>query len=378
MSIDVPAFIAKAAEKTGFLREVYAPDRVPTDPRNIACFVYFGDLRSMTVLSSLLLNRYREEEKASKYFILCSWPGFKDLFPYVDEYWSLKDEEHVKRLFTSANQFKNKSELAYGYYRNLSQYFFEDVTFGEAVAPYYYQGISNEFWDKYKFVRGFLPTVSSATGVNRELSRELAMRGGYKVFLFPAKYVMDWRFGTPTMLPIPETFWVGLTKFLMAQGITPVLWDHPWGHRIVDDCLHYRETDIGKVLAVMRVVGCVLDVFNDISRLATAARCPFVSFVDRAKYIAMKEYELDDLFAYTLPKQYIFSFPTIIEGGSLESWNPNIFTPLIKKLNSFLPSLNRENWPSTGEINEVISYDRVRRKKLKKLGTKFIRVTQDG
>ena len=54
--------------------------------------VLFPDMRSSCVASALLLKRYREEIKGSKYFILVSWPGFGGLFPFVNEYWEVSDE----------------------------------------------------------------------------------------------------------------------------------------------------------------------------------------------------------------------------------------------------------------------------------------------
>ena len=45
----------------------------------------------------------------------------------------------------------------------------------------------------------------------------------------------------------------------------------------------------------MRMTGCVLDVFSGISKLALAARTPFIYVDDRARYVSLKEVELDDI-----------------------------------------------------------------------------------
>src|SRR5581483_5666112 len=138
-----------------------------------------------------------------------------------------------------------------------------------------------------------------------------------------------------------------------------------------DKCVYTEEKDFGKVLSVMRATGCVLDLFTGISRYALAARCPFLAVDERARYAALREYEVDDLCGLSLPKQYIFSFPTIIEGGGPGTWDFNIIDNIMARLGKFLPELNRDDWPSTGETTEIVPYETVRRKKSKRIGTKL-------
>src|SRR6516164_960318 len=95
---DIAGLLAKAAERTGFKREYYKEENIPTDVSNITIAPFFGDIRSIFVLSSLLFHRYKEQDKPSKYLILCSWPGFASLFPSADEYWSLESDIHIKKM----------------------------------------------------------------------------------------------------------------------------------------------------------------------------------------------------------------------------------------------------------------------------------------
>ncbi len=98
---------------------------------------------------------------------------------------------------------------------------------------------------------------------------------------------------------------------------------------------------------------------------------------ERARYAALKEYEIDDLCGQRVPKQYIFSFPTIIDGGNTNTWDFNIVNSIIARLNSFLPELNRDDWPTTGESTEIVPYESVRKKKHKKMGTRLLKVPRD-
>lgn len=375
--MDVSGFLEKAAEKTGFTREWFNEKNIPTDAHNITVVPFFGDLRSLFVLSSLLFKRFCDEEKGSRYVILCSWPGFASLFPYVGEYWGLSDNTTFKRMYSDASQFRNKGELASSFYRNLHTYFFEDL-----VVPYehfksvYSKGITNEFWAKYRHVKRSLPGVSSSAVLGSDVNKDIALRGGYKVFVMPSTHLQSWHNGDLSQLSlITKDFWVYLLKRLVEERFVPVVYWGPLAHDVSPElgssCVYLKNSD---VLASMRAIGCVLDLFTGTSRLALAARCPFLMLDERARYAALKEYEIDDLCGIHVPKQYIFSFPTIIENGTPESWEGDVVSNIISRLNTFLPSLNRDNWPSTGELTEIVPYENVRRKKAKRIGTRLLKV----
>lgn len=378
--MDVSGFLAKAAEKTGFSREWFDEKNIPTDAQNITVVPFFGDLRSLFVLSSLLLKRFCDEEKGSRYVILCSWPGFASLFPYVGEYWGLSDTATFKKMYSDATQFRNKGELAASFYRNLHTYFFEDL-----VIPYehfnsvYNKGITNAFWAKYRHIKRSLPGVSSSAVLGGEVNREVALRGGYKVFVLPSTHLQLWHNGDVSQIHlITKDFWVYLLKRLVEAKFVPVVYWGPLAHDVSPEmgssCVYLKDSDFGHVMTAMRSVGCVLDLFTGTSRLALAARCPFLMMDERARYTALKEYEIDDLCGMRVPKQYIFSFPTIIENGTQESWEENIVSSIVSRLNTFLPSLNRDEWPSTGELTEIVLYETVRKKKAKRIGTRLLKV----
>lgn len=376
MSVDTVNFLKKSAEKAGFVRESFEEARIPTDPSSITVFPFFGDFRSLFVLSSFVLRAYREAQKASKYFILCSWPGFANLFPFVDEYWGVK--ANVLELYKNASGFKN--EAASPYYRNLNTYFFEDIVFEDNfVSKYYDSGLTDFYWDQWAMK--FLPnTLSGLTG-NNPLRKHIFESSGHKVFISPLVYVPVLRLNSVQMMKIPRGFYVSLIERLLPEGYMPVVCKNAFTYDLstdfLDKCVHMAESSIGKILAAMRYTGCVVDFFGGLSRFAIAARCPFVCFIERAYYWSLREYEIDDLCASDLEKRYIFSFPTMIESGDLKTWGPHLFDGLIVKLNSFLPTLDRENWPSPVEVYEGVDREQVRKRSERRFGTRFLRFIKE-
>lgn len=376
----VAEFLKRASERNGFVRDRFEERKIPTDHSNIVVMPFFGDYRGMFILSSLLLHRYREEVKASKYFILASWPGFQSLFPYVDEYWSIADEPQIKRFFEQADGLQNRSELSTIYFRNLNE-FFRDVVDWREFIPYYNGGIQQDFWEKFKVVKRFLPLVPSAGVLGKDFSRELVTRSGYKVLIHPSLFVKRWQNGRTKSIRTTKEFWLELVDMLLSEGFVPVVWQShvtfDLSSERTEKCLYVGDRDISKVLAAMRATGCVLDTFNGISRLAIAARSPFLALDERSRYSGLKEYEIDDLCSPAIPKEYIFTFSTIITDGTVYSWKHDLFQNIAKRLNRFLPELNRDAWPSTAESREVVLYETVRKLNTKKLGTRLLKITRD-
>lgn len=380
--MDVSGFLNKAAEKTGFVRDVFKEENIPTDPSRITVVPFFGDIRSLFVLSSILLNRVRSEERSSKYLIVCSWPGFGCLFPYADEYWSIQDESVLAQLYASAKRFSNNSDIASSYYRSLNQHFFEDVIIpSEYFKGIYDYGIMDGFWKKYKKISRTLPNVSSSASLGKIFNRDLNAKGGYKVFICPSLFANNFSLKNVEQVRFTKDFWITLIKVLIQNRFVPVIHkgflSYDLSSDFGDQCIYFNSNDFSEVLSAMRATGLVLDVFNGTSRLAVAARCPFIAVDDRSRYSSLKEYEIDDLCAKNLPKQYLFSFSTIITDGNPTNWGPNLISGIIAKLNAFVPDLDRDTWPSTGESTEFVSYDSIRKKKLKKIGTRLLKVPKD-
>ena len=267
---DIAGLITKAAEKTGFQRDYFNNDNIPTEAANISVAPFFGDIRSFFILSSLLLHRYKEQDKPSKYHIVCGWPGFAALFPYVDEYWSIQSDPYIKKIYPSVSGFSNKNELISQYYRNLNQYFFEEVVpLDTQFLPYYDRGLTDAFWSKYKYVKRFLPSVPSSALFSKDFNRDFIEKGGYKLFLYPVTHINNWHNNSCRLIHAPRNFWVALINRLLKEGFLPVICKgfgtYDLSAEFSRSCIYFSETDISKIMTVMRMTGCVLDVFSGIS-----------------------------------------------------------------------------------------------------------------
>jgi hypothetical protein len=147
--------------------------------------------------------------------------------------------------------------------------------------------------------------------------------------------------------------------------------------RFQGNVIFTHEEDIDKILGIIRTTGLVLDVFSGTSRWAIAARTPFIAVDERLRYSMEKEYEIDDLCSGSVPKHYIFGFSTILEGGEPIVWNGSLFDNVIAKLKDILPTIDRENLPSTLESYTEVPSKGVRERKAKRIGTRFVKIPKD-
>lgn len=378
--IEVPDFLNKAAERCGFLRDAYDESKIPTTVSNITVLPFFGDICTSFVLSSLIFKGYRERVKGSKYFIVCSWPGQQVLYPSANEYWSVKDSSLLSGFFSKANGWMNEDSSTLNYIRQLNQ-FFDGVIDVANLKQYYHLGLGDNYMDVFGKITRSLPLVPSSGILGTEFNRALTGRAGYKIMICPTISVKSWRNHRITNIRTVKFFWLGLIKRLLKEGYTPVVVQNYLTHDLSADlderCVVFRGYDLSKMLAAMRVVDCVLDIFNDFSKWAILARSPFVSCTERVKYIKSKDFEIDDLTCLdALPKQYIFSFATILESAE-EVWNVSLFDSIITRLNKFVPDINRDKLPTGSELTEEVSYEKVRVRKIKRMGARFIKVQQD-
>ncbi len=379
--LPVSQILKRAAEKAGFSRTRYEENKVPTTISNIVVFVLFSDVRNSFNVSSLLLKRFREENKGSKYFILCSWPGNEALFPYVDEYWELnteilKDTNHLRSIYNAADCFRNRHDVIIGSQRVLNT-FFEEVLDGSVLESYWHNGFTSEFKGRYKNIKRFLPSISSSNVMGPGFNSKISMHDK-KIFLYPAMYLQYWKNGKYQPQLISKKFWEALIGRFLDEGFLPVIYHNFYTHDVspefLDKCLYLNNLGLFEVLSAMRSTGCVLDVFTGISRLAIAARCPFVSLQERVAFNLIKDYEIDDLCGSGVPKEYLYIFPSICEEINKSLWNSNLLNAIISRVDALMADLNRDNWPSTLESYEIVPYETVRRLNRKKLGTKFIKI----
>lgn len=371
--IDVSDFVKRAAQRTGFRREFYQEKNLPTQPSNLLAVPFFGDIRSTFILTSLILKSYKQANP-DKYVILCSWPGMRDLFPYVDEFWSLEDESVVKSLALEANNFYNTSNLAAEITRGLAEVL--NVMTASDLKLYFDNGFTRHYWDNFKQIKRFLPEVPSVSRATAEFKTQMERATGRKVVVFPTTKMRSRQHGRTIYLPILKEFWTSLLNCLIDSGYTPVVYQNWFTYDVSRDmaekCIYLVARNVTDVLAAFRHVGCVLDIHSGISRLAIAARCPYIAVTERQSYVEDKDYEIDDLCCDGLPRQYIFSFSTMLMTGGLEEWKVSVLDNLIVTLKEFLPKIQDIDLPSTNESYEMVSYEKVRQRKARRLGAAFI------
>jgi hypothetical protein len=234
--------------------------------------------------------------------------------------------------------------------------------------------LTTKYWKTFNEVKRFLPEVSSASRLDEGFLQEMKRKNGHKVMVVPVKQMRTWRNGRQRRFEVQKSFWHGLLERMIAEGVTPVVWQsvftYDMSSEFAERCIYLVPKTIAQTLTAMRAVGCVLDVFSGVSRLALAARCPFVALDERERFVRQKDYEIDDLCSQKTPRQYVFSFAQMsLEGGS----NSVLFDNMMARLHRFLPELDRSSWDSTNESYETVSYDVVRRRRLNRMGVRFLR-----
>lgn len=376
--LSVNAILKKASERISFERVRYKEKDIPTHISNVCCMVFFGDIRSQFVASSMLMKRIKEEFKGSKYFILCSWPGQEALFPYVDEYWQPTDESILKNLYLQSQGFENKSEVFGSFVRLLNSYIPEDIMDFSFFNEYYEKGYKKEFFNRFGHIKTFLPSVPSSSVLGMEFNRNLVSKPK-KVLIYPTIHIQNYKNGKIEFMLIVEDFWKELIDCLSINGYSPIIYQdyltYDLSSHYYDKHLFYKSNDVLNLLSLMRSSDYVLDIFSGISRFAIAARSPFICCQERNIFNSFKEYETDDLTGKDVPKEYIYTFPEICDFSVNSMWQRSLFDVILSKLD-YMGDISRDLLPSPIEVNQTVKYDSVRKIKVKKLGTKYIKVSK--
>lgn len=370
----VASFLINASDRNGYTRERFQENKIPNDFSDVTIFPFFGDIRSLFLLSSFLLKPYKDRFKNSKYFILASWPGYESFFPYVDEYWSLNDFSQISSFYKGSDGFLNRSNLNAIYRRNINE-FFRDVVDPAIFKNYYYNGFSNNFYSDFKDIKRFLPFISSSALLGDKFVTNLSTSSGYKIFIYPLKFYERWDQGKVQRRELSENFWLDLVDFFLKNNIYPVIWQNnlsfDLSEQFENKCLFLKDNNMTKVCAAIRATGLSLNLFGPLSYLSLLSRTPYISFDERPKYFLQKDYEIDDLFP-DLQKEYLFNFSTILEGDYSGTWT-EVFKIIDSKIKKIYPSLIRDEFPTTGESYDVLDKKNIREIKSLKLGTRLLK-----
>lgn len=369
-------FLKRSAIRCGFKREFFIEKNIPTSPSNIMAVPFFGDLRSTCILSSLVLKSYKE--RCGKYLVVCSWPGFRGLFPYADEYWSFEDESVLRRLATDANNFYNTGSLATEINRNLIECM-DTLSYGQ-IKELYDQGITQKYWDEFGQVNRYLPEVPSSSRLASTFIQEIERKQGRKIVIYPSTKMFSWQKGRAMHLSVSKEFWRVLVESLMDRNYQPVVYQNWFTYDLsrdfTDRCIYLVPKSISDVLAAMRHIGLNLDIHSGFSRLAILGRSPFVAADERLRFVECRDYEYDDLCCET-PRRYVFSFSTMLMAGGSEEWKTSLIDNVLATLDNFSSGLDRETWGSSNESYGMVPYNRVRQRNARRLGVRFIRTSKE-
>jgi hypothetical protein len=239
-------------------------------------------------------------------------------------------------------------------------------------AIYYNNGLTQKFFDDYKEINYFLPSIPSPS---LELAKKIS-KFNYSVFICPSPQIKIWRNGREEIASVSIHLWHTLINSLIAEGVFPVVWLSSSAYDVssifTDKCAYVTEANSLSVLSAMRASSCVLDICSGLSKFAIMARAPYLCADIRQRYFGTKEYELDDLCAVGIQKKYAFLFNNAIE----IDWNYALIQVLIK-LKQFLPTIDRNNLKSAVETDDILVYDNVRKRKTRKIGLNFIKVNNE-
>jgi|688.fasta_scaffold00614_71 hypothetical protein len=375
-------FLNVSSERIGFKREVFFDSKVPTDLDNLLFIPIFCDFKHSFIFSSILFDHYKNKTKNSKYIIVCSYPGFSHLFKEADEYWSLSDFKFFKNIYENSNEFENKSKTYLELLRSFNENY-RNVINSSTFNLYYKNGFKEKFWKEYEDIILNFPMIPSSAILGKDTLRSINENSGYKVFLHPSIYLNSWADGRNIKVRSNKDFYIELIKYLKSENIFPVIWNHPTGFDLTNeftnktDCIFVNEYDISKVLSSIRLTGCTLDLFNDLSWLSKLSRTPSLIFDERTRYFNTKENELYNYTAIETPNKIQFYFTNSIVNGNLSSWKNDIFVNIKNNLMNFLPYLDRDTWNTTSEFNKKVIIEDVRKIKNKKFGTRFIKIPKE-
>lgn len=364
--------LKRTAEKLGLNRVKYVDNNVPTQSSDIYFLPFFGDYRYSFILSSFLLKQYITN-KYKKYVILCSWPGYQSLFPYVDEFWTVNDSNNIKNLALGIKNYDNEAEISNIILRKANEHFENVLTYKDDFVSLYKDGFQKDYWDSFKELKYYLPGISSETLVSESVRYQVSKKVGKKILIHPTTVMRSWQNIHNVNLSVPYEFWIDLCEKLVKNNYVPVVYQnyltYDLSKDLFDKCIFHQANDFVSVLPLIRMTDCVLDLYSGISRFAMIARIPFLGVDERLRYVQEKDSEIDMLCCQDEFYRYIFSYSSMISTGDKSNWDINIINCILKKLEDFLP---KSSGSDAQESEKLLNYDKIKLHKKKKCAIKFI------
>ena len=373
-NLTVSDFLKITSKKLNFNREKYIEKNIPSNFDQITVLFNLGDLRNTLSLSSMILPKFRKETKSLRYFIVFSYPGFSSLFPYADEFWSF-DQENFLRIYNSSLGLDNFNSLKTIYLRHFNENF-REVIKSESFNDIYDHFFLKRYWEKNKNIRIILPQIINSYSSNDVFVEKYSnINTNRKIFIFPNKTMQIIRKGKLTYEEIKVEFWINLIKKLLNNNISVICVKHPLTHDIsshfIDEknILFFNEIDLNQIMSLMRMSECVFDFFSGISRLAIAARTPYILADERIRYFNYKEYEFEDVVGESLYGDRFFIFADLLNANN--DLYSNIASNIISKIDK-IKKISK-GILSSEYIDKLSNYQNVRYYQSKKMGLNFLK-----
>ena len=371
---EVSDYLKRAAKRTGLKREFFIEKNIPTEPSNILAIPFFGDQRGMFILSTFILQSFKEKNP-DKYIVLISWPGMQGLFPIIDEYWTLEDENTLKALALGANNFYNNSNVCASIIKGVAEVL--NIITSKDLSKYWDNGFTQKYFEDFGQISRFYPEIPSITSMSIDLKNQLNNKEGKKIVVYPSTKMRSWQRGETIQISIQKDFWITIIERLLKEGFIPVVYQNIFTYDMspdfLDRCLYLTPKTGLEAIACIRYIGLLLDIHTGVSKLATIARCPYLAVTERQIYVSDKDYEFDDFCTANLPHQYIFSFSTQLMTGNPEDWEISVIGNIINKIKDLFKKIDNYELPSTLQSCEVLSSSIVRKIVSKRLGSHFIK-----
>ena len=359
---EVLDYIQRVVLRCGLKREKFQDNALPKSITSVKVIVHFSDFKSDFLLSTLLLPRLVDD---SQYTILLSWTGKSGLYDCVDEYWCVNDEMLLTDI--ARNIQSNKLAKAIDYEKMLLKYFDNVINSYDLILPYYNNGLTKAYFDKFNTIEYYLPTIPSVQLPGNSNKK--------RIFIHPCKAIKQWINGHETYTGIDVKLWSALIQTLVDHKYLPVIYQDQFAYDLSaefsSNCVYVVEKNILSVLGAMRVCDCVLDVFSGIYRYAIIARGSFLVCDDRQRYFETSEYVIDDLCSSNLNYSNFFTFAPL-----LNTSNKHILEAIVNRVDKFVKQINNQSSPSSISSTQQLTYNSVRRRELRRLGTRLIKVPE--
>lgn len=370
-------FLNRAASSAGLRRVRYDSQKQTTDPYNSIVLPLFCDRRYLYVASTLLGGLLREKRYGSRYFIIATYPGMADIFPFADEVWEPSRPGSASPILNQVEGFGENSPHVNSLIRSLNR-FMETIDPSD-LREFYDDGIKRKFLEDFGPLERSLPDVPSAMLLGENIARKIKS-SQQSVAVIPSKYGFTWERGKSRKLVVSSAFYNSWVERLLKEGYNPIIIQFPECHDISgnhENLLYFKEPIAKEALAVLRSAGILVDFFGDVKFMGYLARCGVVSFEERSRFSRLREFELIQSTVPDLPKEYCYNFSYTVETGESQSWNNNFFDLAIRRIKKIEKRIFRDEFPPATQLREEIDYRRIVREKIRKLGTRLIQIPLD-